>query len=823
MNGSIAPSACLASTINVRRSTLQILVVALSLLFTSEVAALRVMAAALVLQYPIPQGSYLPGSYAGRSFYYDGVHLGEDIMLPEGTAVRAIADGRIVQYEYHSGYATSSDGTSIAAVIEHDFGNAITMDLSVGHEKTAAFSKITSIYGHIRKSQTYGGPRLEWNVDDWVQKGDIIGYVNDDLHNGDGSEHLHMGIRLSGHPGYWVYYGYENASIPESDVVFFGAASELIGALSQCALNVGEGTVGVENAAFQAAHSAAGGQSVLGCATNTVQTDGFTSYSGTQSHYQNFDIGTIEYLASGPSDRPIGQAFAIVNPLFSKWSSLGFNASNPLGYPIADLSSQSTSCYGTSLEFQRFEGGALEHHRSGPRAGQVFEVHGAIYTKWGAKGFAGCPLGLPISDERDAVPSGATGKTGRVSDFEGNSQPTPGAHIHWWTGAAEAYETHGPIDLLYAGMGGTASWLGFPTSDQYVASTGRPRSDFEGGYITTTDGVNYQAFSYSAPQSQLAVSRVGTGSGRVTSNPGGIDCGADCVEAYANGTAVTLTPTAFTGSVFSGWSGDADCADGVVTMNANKSCAATFNELTVYRTLTVTKNGTGAGTVTSSPAGITCGADCFEEYANGTVVTLTPIASSGSVFSGWSGDADCADGVVTMNANKSCAATFNAVVPPAGYYVLDRFGGVHPGGGAPVFSPATPYFGFDVAQDLEVASSSCYVLDRYGGVHPGGEAPVFSPSTPYWGWDVAQDLELADTGYYVLDRYGGVHPGGGAPVFSPSTPYWGWDVAQDLELAGTGYYVLDRLGGVHAGGGAPALSPSTPYWGFDAGQDLELR
>ena len=41
-------------------------------------------------------------------------------------------------------------------------------------------------------------------------------------------------------------------------------------------------------------------------------------------------------------------------------------------------------------------------------------------------------------------------------------------------------------------------------------------------------------------------------------------------------------------------------------------------------TLTVAKAGTGTGTVTSSPAGISCGADCSEPYSSGTVVTLTP-------------------------------------------------------------------------------------------------------------------------------------------------------------------------------------------------------
>jgi type IV pilus assembly protein PilY1 len=53
-------------------------------------------------------------------------------------------------------------------------------------------------------------------------------------------------------------------------------------------------------------------------------------------------------------------------------------------------------------------------------------------------------------------------------------------------------------------------------------------------------------------------------------------------------------------------------------------------------TLTIEKNGTGSGTVTSSPAGIDCGADCSEPFA-GETVTLTASPADGSLFSGWSG------------------------------------------------------------------------------------------------------------------------------------------------------------------------------------------
>lgn len=53
--------------------------------------------------------------------------------------------------------------------------------------------------------------------------------------------------------------------------------------------------------------------------------------------------------------------------------------------------------------------------------------------------------------------------------------------------------------------------------------------------------------------------------------------------------------------------------------------------------LTVQKEGSGSGSVVSTPLGIACGTDCTEVYFNGTVVTLFPNASPGSEFIGWRG------------------------------------------------------------------------------------------------------------------------------------------------------------------------------------------
>jgi hypothetical protein len=75
--------------------------------------------------------------------------------------------------------------------------------------------------------------------------------------------------------------------------------------------------------------------------------------------------------------------------------------------------------------------------------------------------------------------------------------------------------------------------------------------------------------------------------------------------------------------------------------------------------LTVTKSGSGTGSVTSSPPGIDCGSACVADYGPGTEVILTATAAAGGIFGGWSG-ACTGTGTctITMDANKAVTATF---------------------------------------------------------------------------------------------------------------------------------------------------------------------
>lgn len=225
-------------------------------------------------------------------------------------------------------------------------------------------------------------------------------------------------------------------------------------------------------------YHALGGSPIFGPAVSKGELNGEPDSAGNYCSYVNFQKGAIDCFKNGPH---VGEAYAIFNPLFTKWGQLGYGA-GILGYPIEAMSEPQTSKYGTSFRYQNFangdELGALELNLS---SGNVIEIHGAIFAKWSTLDYADSVLGLVTSDERDAVTS-FKGTTGKVSDFEKG-------HLHWHGSGDHymaTYMTYGELDDLYASVGGTASELGFPIMDQEERE-GHGYCEFEGGTIEWDD------------------------------------------------------------------------------------------------------------------------------------------------------------------------------------------------------------------------------------------------------------------------------------------------------------------------------------------------
>ena len=166
--------------------------------------------------------------------------------------------------------------------------------------------------------------------------------------------------------------------------------------------------------------------------------------------------------------------------------------------------------------------------------------------------------------------------------------------------------------------------------------------------------------SFQPPQTLNVTVANGVG-GTVTGT--GIDCPGDCTQDYAFNTVVTLTRNITAGWAFAGWSGEGSgCGTNAtcnVTMSEQRDVTATFDPV-----LSVTKAGTGTGSI-SDGAGFVCSSGtCTKNYPYSTSVSLSATPTSPSTFAGWSGDGTCTGsttpcGPFTMDQPRAVTGTFD--------------------------------------------------------------------------------------------------------------------------------------------------------------------
>ncbi|MDA8412574.1 MAG: choice-of-anchor D domain-containing protein [Desulfobacteraceae bacterium] len=91
------------------------------------------------------------------------------------------------------------------------------------------------------------------------------------------------------------------------------------------------------------------------------------------------------------------------------------------------------------------------------------------------------------------------------------------------------------------------------------------------------------------------------------------------------------------------------------------SFSVSLNGTGILPTLTISNPGTGTGTVTSLPGGISCGSVCSASFTTDTSVTLDTSPDTYALFTGWGGacsgtNPSC---IVTMDSDKNVSASFN--------------------------------------------------------------------------------------------------------------------------------------------------------------------
>ena len=309
----------------------------------------------------------------------------------------------------------------------------------------------------------------------------------------------------------------------------------------------------------------------------------------------------------------------------------------------------------------------------------------------------------------------------------------------------------------------------------------------------------------------LVVSVAGVAAGsqsKVTSSPAGIDCGLTCTSSYPAGTTVTLTAVAGPGERFAAWAGACSGAltQCAVKLDSAKTVDATFAKESAGATVNLAVNVTGAGAVTSQPAGIACRGNCSSAFTTGIAVALTATPDAGQIFAGWGGA--CSGTVPTcrvpMSDATSVSAAFTAAPPASTIGWSDSAVLSIDGAGKP--RVAIDGAGNATMIWLQLDASTA-------------RRNVWTSRKPTGGaWSAAALLESVDTDFFELDLAVDATSGRAVAVWrSATTPViygrladatGAWGAA--TSFTGLGTNLNDLQAGIDANGNAVAVWSQTP-------------
>jgi uncharacterized delta-60 repeat protein len=365
-----------------------------------------------------------------------------------------------------------------------------------------------------------------------------------------------------------------------------------------------------------------------------LQPNGKLVVAGESSNGSNNDFALVRYNADGSLDTSFNGTGKVTTAIGSGPESANALALQPDGKLVAaGLSYQGTP---SSNDF------ALARYNPNGSLDTSFNGTGKVTTAIGPADNVGYALALQLDGKLVAAGSSWNGAN---YDF-----------------ALARYNSNGTLDSTFNGTGKVTTAIGSGV-DVATALALQPNGKLVAAGYSRNGFNNFDVALARYNGSTLTVAKTGSGSGSVKSSLSGINCGAICSAPFA-AVPVTLTATSAAGSAFVGWSGACSGTGAcTVTMSADHAVTARFE---AAKMLTLAKAGSGTGTVTSNPAGISCGSACAHAFTYGASVTLTAVASAGSQFAGWTGDCSGTGScTVTMSAARSVSATFNVlcVVP----------------------------------------------------------------------------------------------------------------------------------------------------------------